>query len=105
MDATFTAFAKGIAERFASGRRAEVALTQKQLIQVLQSKGAWYLTQTIKREPLEKGTVIFKARRSGAERITAFGLRHRSGCNILSLLFLISVAAGIVFLIWHFFFS
>ncbi|MCL2529864.1 MAG: hypothetical protein FWE41_05980 [Coriobacteriia bacterium] len=104
LDAALTAFAKGIAERFAAGRRAEIALTQKQFIQVLQSKGAWYLTQTIKREPLEKGTVVFKSRRSGTERLTAYALRHRSGCNILSLLFLIALAAGIVFLIWYFFF-
>jgi len=105
VDTALTAFTKGIAERFAAGRRAEVTLTQKQFIQVLQSQGTWYLTPVIKREPLEKGTVVFKSRRSGAERLTAFGLRHRSGCNILSLLFFIALAAGIVFLIWYFFFS
>jgi len=104
-DAALTAFSKGIADRLAAGSRAEVTLTQKQFVQVLQSKGAWYLTPTIKREPLEKGTVVYKARRSGVERITAFALRHRSGCNILAILFWIILAAGIVFLVWFFFFK
>jgi len=105
LDTALIAFSRGIAERFASGNRAEVKLSQKQFIQVLESQGAWYLTPTTKRDSLEKGTVVFKDRRSGTERITAYALRHRSGCNILAILFWIALAAGIVALVWFFFFS
>jgi len=105
LDAALLAFSQGIADRFAAGSRAEVKLTQEQFVQVLKSKGAWYLTRTLKREPPEKGTVVYKARRSGTERITAYALRHRFGCNILASLFWIAVAAGVVFLVWRFFFN
>jgi len=105
INAALMAFSKGISERLAAGSRAEVRLTQKEFVHVLQSQGTWYLTPNIKREPLEKGTVVYKARRSGVERITAYALRHRSGCNSLAILFWIILAAGIVFLVWFFFFK
>ena len=105
LDAALLAFSKGIADRLAAGSRAEVKLTQEQFIQVLKSQGTWYLTPNTKREPAEKGTVVYKARRSGVERITAYALRHRFGCNILATLFWIALAAGIALLVWFFFFS
>lgn len=103
-EASLSTFAHNIAERLASGDRAELHLTQEQFIKVLESKGAWYLTQTTKREPLEKGSVVYKARRTGVERITAFSLRHRMGCSILATLFWVLVVAGIVVLVVTLFF-
>ncbi|MCL2807219.1 MAG: hypothetical protein FWD27_03515 [Coriobacteriia bacterium] len=103
LNAALCAFAKGIAERFASGDRADVRLSQDQFIKILESKGAWCLTPTTKRDSIEKGTVVFKARRSGTERITAYALRHKTGCNILAILFWLALAGGIAALIWSLF--
>ena len=103
-DVSLTTFCHNIADRLANGDRADVVLTQDQFVSVLRSKGAWYLTPATKREPTEKGTVVYKARRSGTERLIGYALKHRSGCNILAILFFVLVGAGIIFLIWNAFF-
>ncbi len=99
------AFCRNIADRIASGDRAELKLSQKQFISVLRSNGAWYLTPATKREPLQKGTIVYKNRRSGTERIAAYALGHRRGCSVLASLFWLALAAGIVYLVWSFFFA
>lgn len=99
-DQAFSAFTKNVAGRLASGDRASLALSQGQLVSVLRSGGAWYLTPMTKREPTEKGTVVYKSRRTSIERLTGFSLRHRVGCTVAASLFWVLVAAGVVALIW-----
>lgn len=89
-------FAHNIAGRLASGDRAGLYLSQEHFIQVLESDGAWYLTREDKREPLEKGTVIYKNRRTGIERVTEYALKHRVGCNILAVIFWALLAVGLL---------
>lgn len=102
-DAALTAFAKGIAERFAMGERVELMLSQEQFIHVLESDGRWFFTRELKREPLEKGVVVFKSRRSFSERLTVYALAHRVGCNVLAILAWIVLAGSVFALIWFFF--
>ncbi|MDR1359021.1 MAG: hypothetical protein LBJ48_06710 [Coriobacteriales bacterium] len=97
-------FSHNIAERLASGDRAGLALSQDQFGSVLRSGGEWYLTRATKREPLEKGTVVYKSRRSGTERLTGFALRHKTGCTVFATVFWIALAAGVVVLVWRLFF-
>lgn len=97
-------FAHNISERLASGDRAGLQLLQEQFISVLKSGGTWYLTKAVDRPPFEKGTVVYKGRRSGVERITAYALKHRVGCNVLATIFWLVLAAGIVALVWNLFF-
>jgi len=104
LDTALTAFTKNIADRFTAGDRASLKLSQDQFIKVLQSKGAWYLTPTTKREPLGKGLVVYKARRSGTERTTGYALKHRLGCTVMATLFWIVLVGVIVYLVWFFFF-
>lgn len=104
-DAALEAFSGNIAHRLTSGDRAGLKLSQEKFIEVVRSDGAWYLTPTQKREPLPKGTVIYKNKRTFIERITGFALRHRLGCNILATVFWLALIAGIVVLVWQVFFS
>ena len=103
-DAALTAFSEGIAERFALGERAELMLNPDQFQRVLESKGRWCFTPEIKREPFEKGVVVFKSRRSLAERLTGYALEHRLGCNVLAILTWIVILGVLITLIWFFFF-
>lgn len=98
-------FSSNIAQRLASGDRAELSLTQEQFVNVLKSKGTWYLTRTTKHETLEKGTVVFKSKRSGTERLTAYALQHKVGCNVLASIFWLLLIAGVILLVWNIFFS
>lgn len=104
-EASLETFSRNIASRLASGDRAGLKLTQDQFINVLRSDGSWYLTPTKKREPLPKGTVVYKARRTAIERLTGFALKHRMGCNLLAIVFWLMVLGGIAFLVWTLFFS
>lgn len=99
------AFARNIAGRLASGDRADLKLTQDQLIKVIESEGSWFLTPTLKREPLERGTVVYKGRRTGTERLTAYALRHRAGCNVLATIFWLALIFLVISLVWTNFFS
>jgi hypothetical protein len=99
-DAALQNFSHNIAERLASGDRAGLALSQDQFVSVLRSGGEWFLTRATKREPLEKGTVVYKSRRSGIERLTGFALRHRTGCTVFATVFWIALAVGVAVLIW-----
>ncbi|MDR2035108.1 MAG: hypothetical protein LBP91_00310 [Coriobacteriales bacterium] len=102
---SLSAFVRGITERVANGDRAEINISQDQFIHVVRSGGTWYLTKKTKRDPLEKGAVSYKSRRSGTERITAYALKHRVGCNVLASIFWLAVAFGLVCLVWALFFS
>lgn len=104
-NAALQAFSRNIAERIASGDRADLRLSQDQFISVLRSGGSWYLTPKTKREPLQKGTIVYKNHRSGTERIAAFALGHRTGCSILASIFWLVVAVGIGYLVWSLFFA
>ncbi len=103
-DAALENFSRNIAERLAKGDRADLSLSQEQYNNVLRSGGEWFLTPTVKREPLQKGAVVYKSQRSGTERIAGFAFRHRMGCNILASIFWVLLIAGIVALVWFFFF-
>jgi hypothetical protein len=103
-DEALTAFANNIASRLASGDRAGLSLSQDQFIKVVQSGGTWYLTPSTQREPLPQGTVVYKSRRTGIERLTGYALRHRVGCNVLASIFWIAVALGIIAIVWATFF-
>ncbi len=103
-DKALATFSLNIAHRLASGDRASLVLSQEQFISVLRSNGSWFLTPTTKRTPPEKGTVVYKARRSGVERLTGFALRHRLGCTVLATLFWLLVVASLVALIGSLFF-
>jgi hypothetical protein len=94
------AFTENIRDRLAHGDRAELTLTQEQFVDVLRSKGAWFLTPSTKRNALPKGTIIFKNHRTGVERLTAFALNHRSGCNVLAVIFWLGVLVAVAGLIW-----
>ena len=104
-DEALAIFSHNIAGRLASGDRAGLALTQDEFVSVLRSSGAWYLTKTTKRDPLDKGTIVYKARRSGIERISAYAVNHRVGCNILASVFWVLLLGGIGALLWFLFFS
>lgn len=104
-DVALSNFSRNIAHRFTKGDRAGLELSQDQFMSVLRSDGAWFLTPITKRARPQKGTVVYRNHRSGTERITGFALRHRTGCNLLASLFWLLVLAGVVALIWYFFFS
>jgi hypothetical protein len=104
-EAALATFSKNIAERLTRGDRAGLEPSQEQFIRILQSGGEWFLTPTVKREPLQKGTVVYKSQRSGTERLTGFALKHRVGCNTLASIFWILVILGIIVLVWRLFFS
>lgn len=104
-EAALCTFTHNISERLASGDRANLELAQEQFISVLRSGGEWFLTGTTKRAPLEKGTIVYKSRRSGTERLTSYALKHRVGCNVVAIFFWIALIVGIVALVWVLFFS
>ena len=98
-------FSRNIAHRLSSGDRAGLRLSQEQLINVLRSNGDWYLTKATKRDALEKGTVIYKSKQGGNEKLTSYALKHKTGCNIIALAFWALLIVGAGALIWFLFFQ
>jgi hypothetical protein len=93
---TFLTFCKNIALRIGTGERPSLSLGSKQLTQVLESKGYWYLTKVEKRPVLPKGTQVYKSRRTLTENLADYGNRHRTGCSIAATVFWVALIGLIV---------
>jgi hypothetical protein len=98
-------FCKHIADRIAHGDHANLALTQENLIQVIDSKGSWFLTGSTPYPIREKGTVTYKSHRTGSESLVGYALAHNKGCGIVANIFWVVLALVIIGLVWRFVFN
>jgi hypothetical protein len=92
-------FTKNVMFRVARGNHPGLGLSQDRFIRVIQSNGSWYLTKEEELPAQEKGTVVFKKRRTWTEGVTTYALAHKKGCNALAVLFWIILAAAILLLV------
>jgi hypothetical protein len=92
-------FIKGISSRIAFGMHPSLELDQSQFARVLRSQGQWDQTKELPLEPLERGSVTHKRRRSMADWLVAAALEHRIGCNIASWAFLAAMAISLILLL------
>jgi hypothetical protein len=97
------AFAANIAYRIAKGEHPSLALNHDQLIRVLRSEGAWYLTKHQALPELPAGTIVHKRRRSAGEGLVEQAYKGNRGCKAAGILFWPLLAIIIVFFVWWFF--
>ncbi|MDR1422130.1 MAG: hypothetical protein LBI64_04610 [Coriobacteriales bacterium] len=90
-----------ITERIAAGDHPGLRLTQQQLVRVIESRGAWYLT---KAEPLpdpKRGWAVYKRRTSTTDHLVTAALRHNKGCLVASWLGAVILIAALAWLVWQ----
>jgi hypothetical protein len=93
-------FINHIVKRIRGGEHPNPALSQKQFEQVLESKGAWYLTKAVPFPTTKSGEIIFKRKMSPAEHLTEAAANGNKGCMVTGILFWMVVIAAAV---WWFF--
>ncbi|MDR3052296.1 MAG: hypothetical protein LBU48_00340 [Coriobacteriales bacterium] len=95
-------FVKNITYRISKGTHPGLKLMQEQLIKVLESNGAWYLTKDVPLPERKKGSIIYKRRKTWSEHLTSAAIQGNIGCKIVSTMAWIAIAAGILLAIWWF---
>jgi len=97
-------FIKNLVYRINKGVHPGLELSQEQFMKVIESKGAWYLTKNTPLPPREKGTIIYKRRRTWSESLVNMSLRGNRGCKVAAIVFWILFAGAIASGIWWLFF-
>lgn len=101
--ANLEAYAKKTSERLASGKRPNVVLTGDSWDQVVET-GDW---ESDRSEPLpidtkrNSGKVIFKRKRSMADRMALAAMERKPGCRIALAAAVLVVAVVVLLLVWR----
>ncbi len=93
-------FINHMVRRIRGGEHPNIALSQKQFEQVMESKGSWYLTRPVPLPATKSGEIIFKRKMSPTEHLTEAAANGNKGCMVTGILFWIAVIAAII---WWFF--
>jgi hypothetical protein len=94
-------FIANIVERITVGDHPGLHLTQQQLIHVLESNGAWYLTKAVPLPERSRGWAIYKRKKSPTEYLVAAALRRNKGCLIGSWVGLFVLIVLVGWLVWY----
>ena len=101
--AALEAYTQHTSEALAAGKRPRLTLTGTSYDQVIESNGAW---QGEDGEPLPistkrgSGTVVFKRKRSAADKLALSALERKPGCRIALTVVLLVLVIAIAFGIW-----
>ena len=93
-------YINGMTSRLGFGSRPDLQLDQQQFDHVLSSSGRWYMTKDLPEATYPSGTFIHRRRRSLSDSLISAAVEHRLGCNTLTWVFLISLAALVVYLVF-----
>lgn len=98
------AFIARTVERINHRAHFNLKLSQEHFTRIIESQGRWFL---IKEEPwpkLPKGSVYYRRRRTFSDRMIDAANRGNKGCLVASWLSMFVIIAGIILLVWFFFF-
>ena len=93
----FDPFLKTLGRTMESGIRPDVELGEQGIEKVLASKGAWIPEGRTPMPKIKKGSAVVKSQRSASEKLIEQGRAGNKGCYLLSILFLLVVAAALLF--------
>lgn len=80
--ATFSTFADTLLARIVKGEHPVVALSAKELTQVIESQGTWDGFKMQKRPKLEKGSAYYKTKRTMTENMAYAAAEGNKGCYV-----------------------
>lgn len=78
----FEPFIASMVNRIAKGEHPSIALSSKELAQVVDTKGAWAQTASQKLPKLEKGTAYYKTKRTTTEKMALAAADGNKGCYV-----------------------
>ena len=101
----FGNFIAHVSERMGDGVRTKVDFESEGVERIIESDGAWIPKQTVPMPNKSKGSVILKSRKSMTDKMVEAGRARNKGCYIGSVVFLVVVAALIVWGVYSLFFA
>ena len=96
-DEAVDAFACRVASLLEDGVRPDVALSARGIDAMIASNGDWMTEARTALPDKQHGTVILKRRRKNSEKMIEQGRKGNKGCYFVSWLFLIVIAAAVVY--------
>lgn len=81
-EGTFNTFVDGLSARMAKGDHPAVALSPKELAQVMESQGTWNGYKSQKLPKLEKGSAYYKTKRTMTENMAYAAAEGNKGCYV-----------------------
>lgn len=95
----FDAFVEGLSKTMAEGVRPDVNLGEPELRKLVEADGSWVPSGRIPYPAKKPGTALVKSRRSFSENMVEEGRKGNVGCYAVSIVSLIAIVAGIVYLV------
>lgn len=103
--AAFEKFIAHVSERMGDGVRTKVDFESEGVQRIIASDGTWIPKQTVPMPSKTKGSVILRSRKSMTDKMVEAGRARKSGCYVVSWLFIIAVVALIAWGVYAFFFA
>lgn len=104
-EAAFEKFIAQVSARMGDGVRTKVDFESEGVKRIIESNGNWVPKQTVSLPAKRKGSVVMKSRRSMLDKLVEQGRARNTGCYVGSWLFLVIVAALIVWGVYSLFFA
>ena len=97
---TFSTFCDLVGDRIAKGEHPSVALSEKELSRVLESKGTWAQMKPAKLPEIKKGAALYKTKRTVTERAALAAAGKNKGCYIALVVVLVVIIAAVLLLLF-----
>ncbi|HBT96028.1 MAG TPA: hypothetical protein DEB24_08175 [Coriobacteriia bacterium] len=104
ISAALEAFIGHLVDRICHRSYLKLKLSQDQFAKVIESRGEWFLIKEESWPKLPKGMVYYRRKRTLSDRMIDAANRGNKGCLVASWTGFFAIIAGIVLLVWFFFF-